>query len=362
MKHLSEYRNGTLARELAQRIRASSKKPVRLMEICGTHTVSIFRHGIRNILPPTITLISGPGCPVCVTSVQDLDRAIALARIPNVILATYGDLLRVPGSETSLSMEKAKGAAIEIVYASFDALKLASENPGKPVVFLGIGFETTSPTIAATILEAKRAGLKNFFVFSAHKLLPPALNALLLSGDLNIHGFICPGHVTTIIGTKAYEEVARRFGTPCVVTGFEPIDILQSIAMLVDQLEKGEARVEIQYTRAVAAEGNLKAQAVLKEVFEPSDAYWRGLGKIPLSGLKIREEFKNLDAERAFSLSVPVAQEPPGCACGEILRGIKTPIECLLFRKVCNPTHPVGPCMVSTEGTCAAYYKYSDES
>jgi hydrogenase expression/formation protein HypD len=312
------------------------------------------------VLPANIQLISGPGCPVCVTATEEIDRAIKLARHPEVMVTTFGDLVRVPGSHSSLQQERGEGADVRMVYSSFDALKLAQENPDKKVVFLAIGFETTAPTIAAAVLEAQRAGLKNFYILSAHKLLPPALTALLDSGDLNIQGFIYPGHVTTVIGTSAYEAVAQKYHLPGVVCGFEPVDILETILLLVQQLESDQVRVEIQYKRGAAAEGNPKARAVLNRVFIPCDAPWRGLGPIPESGLTLRAEYRAFAAEDHFDLQVPPAQDHPGCACGEVLRGIKTPPECRLFRTVCRPDSPIGPCMVSTEGTCAAYYKYQD--
>lgn len=358
MKHLSEYRDKDLAQKLIRAIRSQSKRPVRLMEVCGTHTVSIFRNGIRQLLPPTIQLISGPGCPVCVTATEEIDRAVKLAGIPEVMITTFGDLIRVPGSASSLQRERAEGADVRLVYSTFDALKLAQENPKKKVVFLAIGFETTAPTVAAAILEAERLGLGNFFIMSAHKLLPPALEALLKPGDLNIQGFLYPGHVTTIIGTAVYEMVARRYQVPGVVCGFEPIDILETILLLIQQIEQGQARVEIQYKRGASAIGNPKAMAVLNQVFSPCDAVWRGLGLIPDSGLTLQPAYRKWAAEDHFDLQVPPAKDHPGCACGEVLRGVKAPLDCALFRTVCSPDTPIGPCMVSTEGTCAAYYKY----
>jgi hydrogenase expression/formation protein HypD len=297
---------------------------------------------------------------VCVTATEEIDRAIKLARYPEVIVATFGDLIRVPGSDSSLQQERAMGRAIRLVYSSFDALKTALENPDKKVVFLAIGFETTAPTIAATVLEAQRLGLENFFILSAHKLLPPALTALLNSGDLNIQGFIYPGHVTTVIGTAAYEQVAQTYHVPGVVCGFEPVDILETVLMLVEQIEKDQARVEIQYKRGATAEGNLKALAVLNQVFVPCDAPWRGLGLIPNSGLTLQSEYRAFAAEDHFDLNVPPAKDHPGCSCGEVLRGVMTPLQCKLFGTVCLPDNPLGPCMVSTEGTCAAYYKYRE--
>jgi hydrogenase expression/formation protein HypD len=361
MKHLSEYRDKDLAKKLIEAIHAQSTKPIRLMEVCGTHTVAIFRHGIRQVLPSTVALISGPGCPVCVTATEEIDRAIKLAHNPEVMITTFGDLIRVPGSHSSLQQERAGGTDVRMVYSTFDALKLAQDHPRKKVVFLAIGFETTAPTIAAAVLEAHRQGLQNFYILSAHKLLPPALEALLGSGVLNIQGFIYPGHVTTIIGTSAYEQVARKYGIPGVVCGFEPVDILETLLMLVQQIEMGQTRVDIQYKRVVTAEGNPKALAILNQVFVPCDAVWRGLGPIPQSGLTLRPEYRGLAAEDHFDLQVPPAQDHPGCGCGEVLLGVKTPPECRLFRTVCRPDSPIGPCMVSSEGTCAAYYKYSEQ-
>jgi hydrogenase expression/formation protein HypD len=359
MKYLDEYRDPEVARALVARIKEESKRPIRLMEICGTHTVAIFRSGIRKLLPGTIALVSGPGCPVCVTSTTEIDRAIKLAS-QDCIVTTFGDLIRVPGSKTSLGQEKAGGADVRIVYSSFEALKLAAANPSRKVVFLAVGFETTAPTVAATLMEAKRRGVENFSIFAAHKIVPPALAALLSSGEIKLDGFICPGHVTSIIGTEPYEAVVKGYGTPCVVCGFEPVDILQTILRLVEMIESGKPAVEISYRRGVTAQGNPKALAAMWEVFEPADAEWRGLGVIPGSGLALREPYQQFDAARRFDLSVPPAQDPTGCACGDILRGVKSPPECPLFRKRCHPRNPVGPCMVSTEGTCAAYYKYSD--
>lgn len=358
MKYMDEYRDGAVARALSEKIRDISTKRVRLMEICGTHTMAIFRHGIRSLLPETIELVSGPGCPVCVTAMEEIDRAVKLARTEGVIVTTFGDMIRVPGSESSLQKAQAEGAIVKMVYSTFDALKIASKNRDSEVVFLGIGFETTAPTVAAAIQTAHTGGDNNFSVLSAHKLLPPAMNALLSSGNSIVDGFICPGHVTTIIGTSSYENVVEQYHAPCVVTGFEPVDILQGILMLVEQVESGRAEVEIQYARAVSPEGNPGARAIMEKVFKPCDAPWRGLGKIPGSGLAIRESFAAHDAENRFDLEVPAAQEPPGCLCAQVLQGAATPPECKFFRNACTPGTPIGPCMVSSEGTCAAYFKY----
>ena len=358
MKHIDEYRDAELSRNMVERIKAISRSNVRLMEVCGTHTMAIFRSGIRALLPETITLLSGPGCPVCVTPQQEINAFIEVARLKDVVVATFGDLLRVPGSRSSLEEERAEGREIRIVYSAFDALDLAESNPQKHVVFLGVGFETTAPTIAASIVEAQKRKLDNFSVLCAHKLVPPALSALMAAENVRIDGFICPGHVSVIIGTKAYVPTVEKYHTPCVVSGFEPTDILQTIYMLVKQIEGGDAKLENAYRRAVTFKGNEKARQIMYQVFEPIDAAWRGIGTIPQSGLKIRREFDSFDAENRFDLSVPDSEEPKGCACGEILMGLKTPPECPLYKKTCSPSHPVGPCMVSTEGTCAAYYKY----
>lgn len=334
-------------------------KPVKLMEVCGTHTVAIFRHGIRDIIPKGISLLSGPGCPVCVTPIKDVDVAIAIAKLEGCILSTFGDMMRVPGSRQSLYHAQAEGAHISIVYSPLDALKLAAENKDKNIIFFATGFETTSPSIAGTLLEAERTGVENFYIYSAHKIVPPALKALLDSPDLNIDGLILPGHVSTIIGSKPYEFIASDYKIPSVITGFEAEDILQAIMMLLAQKATDRAAVEIQYTRVVKKEGNRKAMSLINQYFEPCDANWRGIGVIPLSGLKLRENVSRRDASRVFNLEVHEGREPKGCQCGRVLRGIKIPTDCRLFGKACTPEHPVGACMVSTEGSCAAYYKYS---
>ena len=361
IKHSEEYRDGGLSRSIAERIRHTSRRPVRLMEVCGTHTVSIFRSGIRSVLPETIALLSGPGCPVCVTDQGEIDAFIELARQKGVIVATFGDLMRVPGSDSSLQRERAEGRDIRVVYSTVDALAIAARHPGKEVVFLGVGFETTAPTIAAAIVSAAQAKLKNFSVLSAHKTVPRALEALMGLEDVRIDGFLLPGHVSVIIGLDAYREFFERHRIPCAVAGFEPADILQAIASLVVQIESGRPALENAYARAVTAEGNRKAQALLAEVFEPVDACWRGIGAIPLSGLRLRPGYAGFDAARRFALELPQPHTPKGCACGEILTGKRTPPECALYKKVCTPMDPVGPCMVSSEGTCAAYYRYNYE-
>jgi len=358
LKHIDEYRDTKIAQKLIKKIKTTSRRPIRLMEVCGTHTVSIFRSGIRSVLPETISLLSGPGCPVCVTDQYEIDAFIELARVDDVIVTTFGDLMRVPGSVSSLQQERAAGRDIRVVYSTFDALEVAQKNPDQKVVFLGVGFETTAPTIAASILQASQLQVKNYSVISAHKLVPPALETLMSLDDVKIDGFILPGHVSVIIGLDAYRPFFEKYKTPCVVAGFEPADILQAISMLTEMIETSNPGLENAYPRAVTAEGNAKARQILTDIFEPADACWRAIGRIPGSGLKIRDEFAVHDALKQFDIQVPDPQIPSGCACGEILIGKKIPPECKLFRKVCTPMDPVGPCMVSTEGTCAAYYKY----
>jgi len=358
IKHLEEYRDSEISRKLADRIRKISKKDIRLMEVCGTHTVSIFRSGIRSILPDTISLISGPGCPVCVTAQREIDAFIEMSRVNGVIITTFGDLMRVPGTQSSLQKERADGCDIRMVYSTFDALEIARKNPAKKVVFLGVGFETTAPTIAASVFSARQMNIKNFYVYSAHKLVPPALDALMSTDDTRIDGFILPGHVSIVIGTNAYRPFFDRHRIPCVVAGFEAVDLLQAISMLVEQIESGTPKLENAYPRAVTSDGNLKAQKVMDEVFEPVDTSWRGIGTILKSGLEIRNEFKSCDAQKTIEFTVPDSKDPKGCACGEILTGVKIPPQCPLYKSVCTPFDPVGPCMVSSEGTCAAYYRY----
>ena len=358
IKHAAEYRDPDIAQQLAAAIRKTSRHAVQLMEVCGTHTMSIFRHGIRDVLPPTIKLLSGPGCPVCVTAQREIDTFIAYARQADTIVATFGDLLRVPGTHSSLQKEKADGRDIRVVYSAFDAVKMAAEQPDKRVVFLGVGFETTAPTIAASILAARDMALTNFHVVSAHKTVPNALEALMTNADVAIDGFLLPGHVSVVLGLKAYRPFFNRYQVPCVVAGFEPADILEAVRRLVVQVEKGQPQLENAYPRAVSETGNAKAREILHRVFEPVDAVWRGIGSIPDSGLAIREALGHFDALRQIPLDVPETREPAGCGCGDILTGAKTPPECRLYRKACTPENPVGPCMVSSEGTCAAYYRY----
>ena len=361
MKYLSEFRNKEIVDKLARRINdlmADIDRDITLMEVCGTHTMVIFRYGIKDLLPPGLHLLSGPGCPVCVTSNEYLDKAIAYAREDGVIIATFGDMVKVPGSESNLAKEKSDGAQIKVVYSSLEALKIARDNPRSKVIFLGIGFETTAPTVASSILIASQEKLSNYFVLSNHKIIPPAMRALVEDGQIKIDGFICPGHVSAITGSKIYEFISRDYGISCVVAGFEPIDVLQSISLILSQIKSGQAKVENEYKRAVTREGNLKAQSLMEEVFDLDTSNWRGIGEIEQSGLKIREKYRDFDVEKRFPISIEEPHENPECICGAILKGLKTPLDCSLFKKVCHPTHPVGACMVSAEGTCAAYYKY----
>ncbi len=339
-------------------LRDSIGRPVRLMEVCGTHTVAIFKQGIRDVIPKEISLLSGPGCPVCVTAIKDVDVAIAIAKMNGNILSTFGDMMRVPGSKQSFFQAQAEGASIRIVYSPMDALKLALENKDRKVIFFATGFETTSPSIAGTLYEAEKAGAQNFYIYSTHKLVPPALKALLDSGEVRIDGLILPGHVCTITGCSPYEFLASDYRVPSVITGFDAEDILQGIMMLLEQIASNRPAVEIQYKRAVTMEGNQKAVSLINEYFEPCDANWRGIGVIPQSGLKLKNKYGRWDATKQFDIDVPEAQEPKACQCGLVLRGIKIPTDCPLFGRTCTPERPVGACMVSSEGSCAAYYKY----
>jgi len=358
MKYIDEYRNKDIVMALANEIKKVSTRHVKLMEVCGGHTMSIQKYGIPFILPETIELISGPGCPVCVTSRNFIDKAVAYSRRDDVIITTYGDLILVPGSTSSLDIEKAKGADVRTVYSILDALTIAKHNPTKKVVFLGIGFETTAPSSAAGLVKAQMAGLRNFFLFSAHKVMPPAMETLIDEG-VQIDGYIGPGHVSTITGEGIYQDIPKKFGMGVVISGFEPVDLMQSVLMLVKQIENNDPKVEIQYTRVVKPEGNIKAQQMLDEVFEYGDDWWRGLGVLKNSGLKIREKYAMHDSEKMIEVEVEPTKEPKGCICGEILRGVKKPKDCKLFATVCSPSNPVGACMVSNEGSCAAQYLYN---
>ena len=358
MKYIDEYRNKEIAQRALQEIKNISKKRVNLMEVCGTHTVNIFRNGIKKMLPTNINLISGPGCPVCVTPIRYIDEIIALSRESDFIITTFGDMIKVPGSTSTLEKEKANGSDIRVVYSTLDALEVARNNPSKKIVFMGVGFETTSPTIASAVLKAQKDEINNFTVLSVAKIIPPAMKALLEGKEVNIDGFICPGHVSAIIGSRPYNFITTQYKVPCVICGFEPLDILQSIYMLVKQIEDGRAEVEIQYERVVKPKGNKIALSKIGEVFKVVDSDWRGIGNIPLSGLEIKDKYRKFNA-RKFEVEIEETKESRGCRCGDVLRGVITPHECPLFRGVCTPENPQGACMVSTEGTCAAYYKYN---
>jgi hydrogenase expression/formation protein HypD len=360
---LSAFRDPAVARRLIDAIQNTAAQipgEAKLMEVCGTHTVSIAKNGLRGVMPENVKLLSGPGCPVCVTANEDIDMVIEMGRQPNVVITTFGDMMKVPGSYSSLAKEKAEGRDVRIVYSTLDALEMARNEPDKHVVFVGVGFETTVPAIAATILRARDEGIENFSVYSAHKTVPEALRALVNDPDVQINAFILPGHVSTIIGLEPYRFLAEEYGVPSVITGFEPVDMLQGIYMLLAQIAEGRAEVEIAYHRAVAPEGNPQARKMLDEVFAPAPADWRGIGVIPGTGLAIREEFAHYDATKRVPVTPPEVREIKGCQCGDVLRGVVLPFECKLFGRGCTPEHPIGPCMVSSEGSCAAYYRYTD--
>ncbi|HUX64564.1 hydrogenase formation protein HypD [Sulfuricella sp.] len=368
MKYIDEFRDGALARKLAADVRreVNPGRSYSLMEFCGGHTHAIFRYGIQDLLPDNVRMIHGPGCPVCVLPIGRVDSAIRLARTPGVILCSYGDMLRVPGSDrVSLLKAKAGGADVRMIYSSADALRIAQENPESQVVFFAIGFETTTPPTAVAILQAEKLGLANFSVFSNHVLTPSAIANILESpevrkmGLLPLDGFIGPAHVSTVIGSRPYEYFAYEYQRPVVIAGFEPLDVMQAILMLVRQLNEGRAEVENEFSRAVTREGNLKALDMVAEVFELRRSFeWRGLGLVPYSGLRIKAKYAAFDAERRFDLPYQSVPDNKACECGAIIRGVKKPLDCKLFGTVCTPENPVGSCMVSSEGACAAYYTY----
>lgn len=358
---IAAFRDPELARKLIDTIHAlAGDRAINLMEVCGTHTVSIGRYGFRSVMPDGLRLLSGPGCPVCVTANQDIDHAIALSRVPGAIITTFGDMMRVPGSTSSLAAEKASGRDVRMVYSPLDALSIAHDNPSNEIIFMGVGFETTTPTIAAAILEAQAQNLKNFSVFCTHKTTPPALRAIADDPQTRIDGFILPGHVSTITGIEPYRFLVDEFRIPGVITGFEPVDVLEGIAMLVDMIDRGEPAIRNAYRRGVDMNGNVVARTLVNRVFEPCDAAWRGLGPIAQSGLRIRDDFAAFDAARRFEVEAEPTIEPQGCRCGDVLRGRIAPTRCPLFGRACTPEDPVGPCMVSSEGSCAAYYRYRE--
>ncbi|MCU0415279.1 MAG: hydrogenase formation protein HypD [Ignavibacteriaceae bacterium] len=362
MKYLDEFRDGKAAKKLSAEIKSVVTKPWQIMEICGGQTHSILKYSIEEFLPEEITLIHGPGCPVCVTPLELIDKAIAIAQREDVIFTSFGDMLRVPGSKHDLLSIKAKGGNVKMVYSPLDALKIAENNPDKKVIFFAVGFETTAPANAMSVIEAKRRGIKNYSILCSHVLVPPAIEALLSSKNNNIQGFLAAGHVCAVMGYNEYFPIAEKYNVPIVVTGFEPIDILQGILLTVKQLEDGKSEVQNQYSRVVTKEGNLSAQKLLGEVFERTDRKWRGIGNIPSSGFKLKDEYSDYDAEKIFKVENIETEESPLCIAGEVLQGIKKPIECTAFGKECTPERPLGAPMVSTEGACAAYFHYGKRS
>ncbi|MFQ5706354.1 MAG: hydrogenase formation protein HypD [bacterium] len=359
MRYLDEYRDPEIARGILDEIRTTTTRDWVIMEVCGGQTHSIIKNGIDQLLPEQIELVHGPGCPVCVTPLEQIDKAIRIAAEPNVILTSFGDMLRVPGSEKDLFVVKSEGADVRIVYSPLDAVGIARENPTKKVVFFAVGFETTAPNNAMAVWQAHREGLKNFSILVSHVLVPPAMKALLSSTRNRVQGYLAAGHVCTVMGWNEYEPIAEQYHVPIVVTGFEPVDILEGILMVVRQLERGDASVENQYSRVVRREGNRPAQALIKRIFQVSDRKWRGIGEIPASGLSLRQEFSEHDAERVFQLGDLAVEEPSECISGLVLQGLKKPFECEAFGKQCTPQTPLGATMVSSEGACAAYYTYS---
>lgn len=357
MKFVEEFRDEKLARTLLEQIKQSVKSPIRLMEVCGGHTMAIRRYGIHTLLPDEIELLSGPGCPVCVTDQRFIDLSIAYARRKDTVLLSYGDMIRVPGSFSSLEKEKASGGDVRIIYSTLQALQIARENPKKTIVFAAIGFETTTPGTALAILQAEKERLENFKIICAHKTMPEAMAALLEDG-IPIEGYIGPGHVSSIAGSKIFNSLCSTFQIPLVIAGFEPLDLLQAILMIVEMLNKQESGVAIQYQRLVSQKGNERAQKIVREVFEPFDEYWRGIGKIPSSGLKLCNKYSAFNAERTLPVEVSSGPEPKGCLCGEILKGLMRPVDCPLFGRKCTPSYPVGACMVSSEGSCNTYFQY----
>ena len=346
-------------RQMAARLKNFKlNEPARIMEVCGTHTTEFFKTGVKKLFPENLRLISGPGCPVCVTPNAYIDRIIEIGKVYRPIFATFGDMINIPASRSSLKKEKAEGLDVEIVYSPLVALDIAEKNPDREVVFLSVGFETTVPTEALTILEAKERNLKNFSLSPGNKLTPPAVKALLDSGETRIDGFILPGHVSAIIGVRGWRFIAEEYGMPCVVAGFEDRDLVAATLLMAQMIKNKKADILNAYTRVVKENGNERAQEVMDRVFCTGDAEWRGIGVIPESACEIREEFGEFDAFRKFPVTPPEPIEPKGCRCGEVLTGLISPMECGLFAKVCTPEHPVGPCMVSTEGSCAAHYKY----
>jgi hydrogenase expression/formation protein HypD len=359
MRYLDEYRDGAAAQKMLRLIARTATRPWTVMEVCGSQTHALLKYGIDRLLPDSLTLIHGPGCPVCVTPVEIIDQAIAVAARPDVIFASYGDMLRVPGSGKDLLSVRAEGGDVRIVYSPLDALKLARENPDRKLVFFAIGFETTAPANAMAVYLAERDGVDNFFMLTSHVLIPPAIEAIASSPDNRVQGFLAPGHVCTVAGYTQYEALAAKHRIPIVVTGFEPLDLLQGIYMLVKQLEAGDHEVENQYARSVKREGNPQAQALIEKVFEVVDHKWRGIGVIPASGLRLKGPYARFDAVKALAVESPPSEEETVCIAGLVLQGVKRPVDCPAFGAACTPEHALGAPMVSSEGACAAYYLYA---
>jgi len=362
MKYLDEYRDARIVKGLLETIRRKVTRHWVLMEICGGQTHTIMRYGLDELLPPQIELVHGPGCPVCVTPASILDRAIDLAQREDITLVTYGDMLRVPGSRLDLFSAKARGADVRMVYSPLDALRIARLNPQRKVVFLAVGFETTAPANAMAVWQASRERLDNFYLLASHVLVPPAIRALVSSPENRVQGFIAPGHVCTVVGCKDYEDLVQDYNVPIVVGGFEPVDLLQAISVLVTLLEQGHPEFANEYPRSVSYRGNVEAQRILEEVFEVADQSWRGLGEIPLSGFRLREKFAAYDADKVFALNIQESDAPEVCISAEILRGLKKPTDCSAFGVACTPESPLGAPMVSSEGACSAYYQYRRHS
>ncbi len=362
MRFVDEYRREADAQKLVRAIEKLVTRPWTIMEICGGQTHNLIKFGIDRLLPSSITLVHGPGCPVCVTPLELIDKAICIAQQPNVIFTSFGDMLRVPGSASDLLSARAQGADVRMVYSPLDALALAQKHPEREVVFFAVGFETTAPGNAMAVWQAKQLGLRNFSILCAHVLVPPAMRAILDSPDNHIQAFLAAGHVCTVMGTREYEPIAERYRIPIVVTGFEPLDLLQGLHMALKALEEGRWGVEIQYTRSVTPDGNVAARQLMHQVFEVCDRQWRGIGLIPASGYRLRPAWADFDAEQRFDLSGVVAQESSVCIAGQILQGLKKPPQCPAFGTQCTPEHPLGAPMVSSEGACAAYYQYGQHS
>lgn len=359
MKFIDEFRNGEYAKSLVKLIQNTTDKKINIMEVCGTHTMSIFRYGIRDVLPSNVKVISGPGCPVCVTPQNYIDNALELTLNKDVIIVTFGDMIRIPGKKTSLMKRKSEGADIRIVYSPMDALTLAHNNLSKKIVFLSVGFEATAPMTAITAIEARKKGVKNLFFLTAHKIVPPVIKALVEDKTINIDGFLLPGHVSAVIGKKPYEFLSNKYNIPGVIAGFEPLDILKGLNTLINMINENDYKIVNEYKRIVRDDGNTKAMEYLDKVFEIAESRWRGIGIIENSGYKFKKEYEEFDAIKHFNIDYKNCDENQGCMCGEILKGKITPCECALFKKICTPENPIGPCMVSLEGTCAAYFRYS---